>query len=114
MVQSTPSWFGPLVLFIWCLTILGAVNKFRKIRDRYLEEVSRAVGYQVESLERPFFGKSNTYTEGSEARRLQREYHRTLNRLAIVVAGVWLAIFFSGWLWVTLANLLLTAKAALQ
>jgi CO/xanthine dehydrogenase Mo-binding subunit len=107
MVQSTPAWFGPLVLFIWFLVGFWAVHKFRKIRARYLEEVSRVVGYQVESLERPFLGKSNIYTEGSEARRLQKEYRRTLNRLAIVVVGVWVAMVSSGWLGVTLANLLL-------
>lgn len=113
MVQSTPGWFGPLVLFVWILAIFWAAHKFRKIRGRYLEEVSRAVGYQVESLERPLFGE-NIYTKGSEARRLQKDYCRTVNRLTIIVVGVWVAILFSGWLWVTLANLLLAAKGPVQ
>jgi hypothetical protein len=103
MEQSVPGWFAPLVFIVWLFVIFWTAHKSKKIHDRYIEDISRVVGYRVQYIGYQF-EQSNIYAEGSEARRLQRAYWRAYRRLVAVPVGLWLAIIFGGWLWETLAR----------
>jgi hypothetical protein len=109
MEQGVTDWFAPLAFFVWLFVVFWSAHKHRRIHDRYVDEISRAIGYRVRDISLPFFDESNIYTEGSEARRLQLAYWRAFCWRVIVVICLLFAIGLSGWLWANFGHFLRAA-----
>jgi hypothetical protein len=87
--------------------MIWSLRKYRRLQRRYLDAISRAVGYRVESFYDPLFvGLPKIYTRGSRPWRLRKAFTHACNRDAIVTFGLGLGwLFFGGWLLVTLYSL---------